>query len=177
MGIAFVDPEQASLFDTGAFAAFSTSKGVASFEGDEALSMLAQVVAQGRFAALDAKEMLHRVYPADTAQEARITDEELFAAEIFDVGLAGYVINSSVSDYTLESLADEYLGGALPEVKTDEERACVLAAAARALEEPLSRALEDDGSMRTYAEIDLPLVPVLTAMERTGAAIDVAHLD
>ena len=93
------------------------------------------------------------------------------------MGLAGYVMNSSVSDYTLESLADEYLGGALPEVKTDEERACVLAAAARALEEPLSRALEDDGSMRTYAEIDLPLVPVLTAMERTGAAIDVAHLD
>ncbi len=177
VGIAFVEPEQASLFDTGAFAAFSTSKGVASFEGDEALSVLAQVVAQGRFAALDAKEMLHRVYPADTTQEARITDEELFAAEIFDVGLAGYVMNSSVSDYTLESLADEYLGGALPEVKTDEERACVLAAAARALEEPLSRALEDDGSMRTYAEIDLPLVPVLTAMERTGAAIDVAHLD
>ena len=177
VGIAFVEPEQASLFDTGAFAAFSTSKGVASFEGDEALSVLAQVVAQGRFAALDAKEMLHRVYPADTAQEARITDEELFTAEIFDVGLAGYVMNSSVSDYTLESLADEYLGGALPEVKTDEERACVLAAAARALEEPLSRALEDDGSMRTYAEIDLPLVPVLTAMERTGAAIDVAHLD
>ena len=62
-------------------------------------------------------------------------------------------------------------------MKTDEEHACVLAAAARALEEPLSRALEDDGSMRTYAEIDLPLVPVLTAMERTGAAIDVAHLD
>ena len=158
VGIAFVEPEQASLFDTGAFTAFSTSKGVASFEGDEALSVLAQVVAQGRFAALDAKEMLHWVYPADTAQEARITDEELFAAEIFDVGLAGYVMNSSVSDYTLESLADEYLGGALPEVKTDEERACVLAAAARALEEPLSRALEDDGSMRTYAEIDLPLV-------------------
>lgn len=115
MGIAFVEPEQASLFGTGAFAAFSTSKGTASFEGDEALSVLARVVAQGRFAALDAKEMLHRVYPADTAQEARITDEELFAAEIFDVGLAGYVMNSSVSDYTLESLADEYLGGALPE--------------------------------------------------------------
>ena len=53
----------------------------------------------------------------------------------------------------------------------------MLAAAARALEEPLSQALEDDGSIRTYAEIDLPLVPVLTAMERTGAAIDVAHLD
>ena len=177
VGIAFVEPEQASLFDAGAFAAFSTSKGAASFEGDEALSVLAQVVAQGRFAALDAKEMLHRVYPADTAQEALITDGELFAAEVFDVGLAGYVMNSSVSDYTLESLADEYLGGALPEVKTDEERACVLAAAARALEEPLSQALEDNGSMRTYAEIDLPLVPVLTAMERTGAAIDVAHLD
>uniref|UniRef100_UPI00260B084F 5'-3' exonuclease H3TH domain-containing protein n=1 Tax=uncultured Ellagibacter sp. TaxID=2137580 RepID=UPI00260B084F len=135
VGVAFVEPEQASLFDTGAFAAFSTSKGAAAFEGDEALSVLAQVVAQGRFATLDAKEMLHRVYPADTAQEALITDEELFAAEIFDVGLAGYVMNSSVSDYTLASLADEYLGGALPEVKTDEERACVLAAAARALEE------------------------------------------
>ena len=68
------------------------------------------------------------------------------------------------------------MGGVLPEAKTDEQRACAQAAAARALVSPLTRALKDEGSERAYFDIDLPLVAVLAIMERTGAAIDVARL-
>ena len=45
-----------------------------------------------------------------------------------------------------------------------------------ALVEPLTRALEADGSLAVYRDIDLPLVPVLAQMERIGAALDVEHL-
>ena len=67
-------------------------------------------------------------------------------------------------------------GGALPEVAGDEARAAVAAAAARHLVEPLTRALEQEGSLAAYRDIDLPLVAVLAAMERTGAALDAERL-
>ena len=94
----------------------------------------------------------------------------------FDLGLAGYVLNSSVSEYTYDVLLDTYMGGVLPVAKTEEQRACAQAAAARTLVGPLTRALEDEGSERAYFDIDLPLVAVLAIMERTGAAIDVERL-
>lgn len=176
VGVAFAEPEQASLFGSGSFTAIACEKGTALFEGDEGTRALAKVVREGAFSALDAKAALRRVYPADTADEALISDDELFAARMFDLSLAAYALNSSVSEYTLDSLAEQYEGGVLPEAKTDSERACVQAAATRALARPLEEALRRDGSERVYADIDLPLVAVLAAMERTGAALDVGRL-
>ena len=72
------------------------------------------------------------------------------------------------------------MGGALPVAKTDEERATAQARrrGARARSAPLSRALEDDGlgcapTPRSTCRLSL----CSPSMERTGAAIDVAHLD
>ena len=48
--------------------------------------------------------------------------------------------------------------------------------AARQLVEPLTQALERDGSTRAYFDIDLPLVAVLSIMERTGTALDCDRL-
>ena len=43
----------------------------------------------------------------------------------FDLGLAGYVLNSSVSEYTYDALLDAYMGGVLPEAKTEDAvRSC-----------------------------------------------------
>ena len=92
--------------------------------------------------------------------------------DAFDLGLAGYVLNSSVTSYSYDALLDAYVGGVLPEAKDDDVRAASQAAAARRLAEPLERALERDGSLAAYRDIDLPLVAVLAIMERTGAAID-----
>ena len=44
---------------------------------------------------------MHRVYPADTAEIALVEDAELMSMRAFDLGLAGYVLNSSVSEYSL----------------------------------------------------------------------------
>ena len=176
VGVSLVDPEQSSLFEPASKLAVSTGEATALFEGEEALDVLAQLVREGAFAALDAKALAHRVYPSDTSLPARVSDADLMAMSCFDLGLAGYVLNSSVSEYSFDALLDSYLGGAMPEAKSDDERACIEAACARALANPLSDALEKDGSSRAYFEIDLPLVAVLAIMERTGAALDADKL-
>ena len=176
VGVAIVDPEQESLFGGGSVVAVSASQGCAVFTDDAAFSQLARLVAGGNFAAIDVKAAVHRVYPADNALPALVDDGQLMSMRAFDLGLAGYVLNSSVSEYTYDVLLDTYMGGVLPVAKTEEQRACAQAAAARTLVGPLTRALEDEGSERAYFDIDLPLVAVLAIMERTGAAIDVERL-
>ena len=176
VGVALMEPEQVSLFDNAVTGAFATSRGTAVLAGDEALALFAQVVREGSFAVLDAKEAVHRVFPADTSLPALVTADDLAAMDAFDLGLAGYVLNSSVSAYTLEALMEAHGGGALPEAEGDEARAAVAAAAARHLVEPLRAAMEREGSLKAYRDIDLPLVGVLATMERTGAAIDVERL-
>ncbi len=159
------------LFET-QVCAVGTSQGVGLFEGDEALRVLSLLVRTAPFAALDVKELVHAAYPADTSKPAVVSDAELMAMDAFDLGLAAYALNSSVSEYTLAKLAEKHLGGVLPEVEDPTGALVQQAAAAFALVEPLTRALADDGSDAAYFDIDLPLVAVLAIMERTGAAID-----
>ena len=177
IGLAFQEPEQISLFAPSVTVAFCAERGTALLEGDEALDALAKVVREGRFAALDVKAAVREVLPNDTSQAARVSESAVLAMDAFDVALAGYVLNSSTASHTAESLAESYLGGALPEVKDNAVDGVALhAAAVRALVEPLRAALRKDGSEQAYFEIDLPLVGVLACMERTGAAVDVARL-
>ena len=138
--------------------------------------MFARVVAEGRFAALDVKESLHRIFPRDSSEDALIDEDALFSLRCFDVGLAAYVLNSSAASYTCEQLCEAHLGAAFPEVESVEERACAQAACVRELATRLQKALDEDGSAEVYEKIDLPLVAVLACMERTGAAIDAASL-
>ncbi|MDO4290451.1 MAG: DNA polymerase I [Eggerthellaceae bacterium] len=176
VGVAFATPEQASLFEPSVTAAFSTSEGTGVLEGDDALELFARVVREGTFAAADAKAALRYVFPNDTAERALVDAPEVLSMRAFDVALAGYVLNSSTSTHTVESLCEEHMGGALPEAKDDVARVALEAAAVRMLVDPLRAALERDGSARVYDDIDLPLVGVLACMERTGAALDCARL-
>ena len=177
IGVAFVDPDQVSLFNPGATAAFVTEKACVLAEGDEALDRFAAIVRAGSFCCLDVKAEVHRVYPADTAEEARVTDEEVLAMDGFDLGLAGYVLNSSTSAYTYDSLMESMASATLPEADDDADRAAIRATAARMLKILLEEALRKDGTWDAYASIDLPLVGVLACMERVGAAIDVPLLE
>ena len=178
VGLSFVDPEQAMLFEPETTLAVACEKGTAVFSGAEAHEVFAEFVRTGSFAALDVKSELHRdgVYPPDTESPAQLEPADLMAMDAFDLGLAGYVLNSSTESYTFDALLGAYGGGALPETEGDTERAAVQAAAARALVEPMTAALEADGTARAYFDIDLPLVGVLAVMERTGAALDARHL-
>ena len=176
LGVAFVDPDQVSLFDEAVYAAFATEKALVTAENDEALALFAAIVRDGNYCALDVKRELHRVYPADTAQTALVSDEEVMAQKGFDLSLAGYVLNSSINAYTYDSLMEAMADAVLPEAKDDAERAKIQATAARMLQPLLEKALEADGTLDAYRNIDLPLVGVLTVMERTGAALDVPRL-
>lgn len=176
VGIAFEESEQVSLFDAGLMLAVATSKGTALFEQDDALSALARIVREGAFAALDVKKTVQRIYPADTSAAALVSDSDLLAMDAFDLGLAAYVMNSSVSEYTYNALLDGYCGGVMPEAESEEQAAIMNAAAARMLVEPLKNALVEDGGWRACGEIDFPLVAVLAIVERTGTEINAERL-
>ncbi len=176
LGAAFVEAAQASLFGGGSVLAVCAEAGCAAFTGEAAEAAFARLIREGSVAMLDVKEALHRIYPADTSRPALVSDDELMRMDVFDVGLAGYVLNSSVSAYTFDALLETYAGKAMPETKTDAESAAAQAAAARLLAGLLSEALEREGSARAYFDIDLPLVAVLAIMERTGTALDAKRL-
>ncbi len=176
VGLAVIVSEQASLFEAGLHCAINTSEGTALFENDASYEPLARLVREGSFVALDVKEALKSVYPSDTCKPAYVSETELMNMQAFDLSLAAYVLESSEQTYTYDMLLDRYCGGVLPEAKDEALTVVAQAAAARALVDPLNKALEDDGSKAAYFDIDLPLVSVLAIMERTGAAIDCERL-
>jgi DNA polymerase-1 len=176
IGVAFDDPQQESLFESGLKVALSTAQGCAVLSGDAAVDVLAQIVRSCPFAVFDGKACLQQVYPADTGCASIVSDDDVFAARLFDASLAAYVLNSSTSSYAPAGLAEAYLGGALPEGKGDPDGLVIQAACMRALVGPLRAALEVDGTAQVYDTIDLPLVAVLACMERVGAPIDVGRL-
>lgn len=176
LGVSFVCPDQQSLLSEPATGAFSTKSAAALVEGDRALALFSDVVRTGAFSALDAKRAIQEVYPADSACAALVTDAEVLAADAFDLGLAGYLLNSSTSSYSAADLARDYLDATVAEPADERDRALIEAQVAAALVEPLSARLEEDGSLGVFSDIDSPLVAVLAIMERTGAPLDTAAL-
>src|SRR5881398_1865559 len=91
-----------------------------------------------------------------------------------DTMIASYLIEPSRASYELDDLAAEYGLELLPEPVTDEETARLVrhAAATLRLREPLLERVKERGHERLYREIELPLTPVLVAMEQVGVKID-----
>ena len=176
VGVEFYKPAQESLFEPDSTLFVGTAEEVLSFSGDEALSAFARIVRDGAFCALDVKRALQEAYPADGALSAALDPVDIADARYFDIGLAAYLLNSNTSRYEYAALCDTYLGAVLPEAETEDAAAAAHALAARRLSEALRDALEKDGSLACYADIDAPLVATLVGMERVGAAIDGAAL-
>ncbi len=172
MSVAFSKPTQESLFAPEITLAVTTFQGVALVESDEALSIFARIAKEGSFAALDAKAALHEVYPVDSSESALLSEADVLDCDAFDVALAAYVLNSSAGKYPLEALAEAHLDMAVPEAHDDKEAASIEAQIVAALVPVLESKLEADGTANVYRDIDLPLVGVLTMMERNGAPID-----
>ena len=84
----------------------------------------------------------------------------------FDASLAGYVLDPTTGDYSLDKLALQYLARELPEDPA--ARAFALWQLRPVLEEKLNAL----GLEQVYYDIDLPLCPVLAAMEDAGVAVD-----
>lgn len=177
LGLAIDSSLPDTLFDKGVRLAVSCEDGTAIIEGNDVLDVLVNVVRNGQFAVLDLKETIQHVYPSDSSIPALVDPSDLMNMYAFDLGLAGYALNSTVSGYTHDQLAMHYLGGALPRTEDSLEKLAYEACASRLLKGKLERALKEDESIDVYGKIDLPLVSVLLQMERTGMAIDCIKLE
>lgn len=113
--------------------------------------------------------------------------------ELFDVMLASYLLDPSWRGHqSLEALAAEHLGLSLappddhgrrqaelnftPDGKQGLELLARRVDAIAALQEKFSARLREEGLEKLFAEIEMPLVPVLADMERTGVLLDVDFL-
>src|SRR5438093_387141 len=91
-----------------------------------------------------------------------------------DTMIAAYLIEPSRASYELDDLAAEYGLELHPQPEAEEETARLVrhAAATLRLRRPLLERVRERGHEQLYREIELPLTPVLVAMEQVGVKID-----
>jgi DNA polymerase-1 len=92
----------------------------------------------------------------------------------FDTQVAAYILNAALRSQTLIDICAERLGIELPPPGAlgGADHAAVECAAVAAVRGTLQAALEEADLDRLYRELELPLIPVLAAMEATGVALD-----
>ncbi len=88
----------------------------------------------------------------------------------FDAALAGYVLDPTVGDYSIEKLSLQYLSQEVGSSLTDRAQALWQ------LRPVLKEKMHALGLEQVYYSIDLPLCPVLAQMEEVGVAVDQAAL-
>ena len=108
---------------------------------------------------------------------------------LFDCGIAAYLLNPLQNEYPYEDIAKNYLGMMIPsqadllgklnladgmQEKQEEafRCACYMAYTAYRAKGPLIARLKETGMQALYEEIELPLVYVLADMEQEGIAAD-----
>lgn len=109
----------------------------------------------------------------DSAADERLSPARVDPARIFDVGVAGYLLDSDSGSFDAASLAEKYLAAALPEPTEGLPAAAILSVGVRELVPVLADRLEADGSRGLFTDIEMPLLPVLAQMEREGLGVDV----
>ena len=100
-------------------------------------------------------------------------------ANIFDLELADYLLRPEESKRDIERAAFARLGSLpeAPEGLTDEQRAVREVLLAAQLSHPMQEALATAGLSNLYRTVELPLVPVLAEMERTGIYVNRTALE
>ena len=100
-------------------------------------------------------------------------------ANMFDLELADYLLHPEESKRDIERTAFAHLGRlpAAPDALSDEQRVVRETQIAARLSAPLRAALTEAQLMRLYRDVELPLVPVLAAMERTGIYVNRTALE
>ncbi|MCR5030268.1 MAG: DNA polymerase I [Selenomonadaceae bacterium] len=100
------------------------------------------------------------------------------ASGLFDVGLAGYLLDASIGQASVEKLRAAWLPDETPvnEKADPKEKAAAEAAAVEKLSACLRERMEKCGLFALYQDMELPLVEVLAAMEQTGVFLDRTQL-
>lgn len=109
----------------------------------------------------------------------------------FDSMVAAYLLNPDSRSYNLTTLAETFLQRSVIEydevtagkasfaevaIADATEYACQDAHFAWLLKEHLAPAIEREGLQRVFAELEVPLIPVLARMERAGVKVDAEKL-
>ncbi len=89
----------------------------------------------------------------------------------FDITLAAYLLDPGRTTYKLEDFARQYGLGELPEGDYPDAWA-TRASVVPKLREAMQGALQEQGLLRLYHDIELPLMPVLAEMEAAGVGIN-----
>ena len=100
-------------------------------------------------------------------------------AVAFDTQIAAYLLNASLRSQAIADVVAERLDLVLPPAAAGlapTTRAGLEALAALAVRGPLAAALAEASLDRLFAELELPLIPILARMEATGVAIDLPAL-
>ena len=159
------------------------AEGALDLAGGLVAGTLSYLFAEGRVASPDIKALLHAVAPADSALPAAYDPLEADPARLFDTSVAAYLLDSARSSFEAAYIAETYLGASVPACLGEEgagegapARAAVDAALALASVSTLADALVRDGAADVFRGIEMPLVPVLVDMERTGMLVDPVRL-
>lgn len=178
------DRAAGALFGLGHTLWAATEGALCRFDGAAADDALERLFRQGRLAAAGVKDLLHALYPMDTAEPARLACADVDPKRIWDASVAAYLLESDASDFGAEALCERHLGCPLPEPEAaaggqaasgaDDAptRAAYAAEVARLLVPVLGDALAKDGSAELFSAIEMPLLPVLAQMEREGLSVD-----
>lgn len=97
---------------------------------------------------------------------------------LFDVALAGYLLDASMGQASVEKLRAAWLPDEPPvnEKSSPRERAAAEAATVEKLSVPLRARLEEQNIFSLYHDMELPLVEVLVSMEKTGVFLNCEKL-
>lgn len=174
--LAFEEPSGASLSPHSA-----SLLAAAGIDGANGLiaGVLQYLFETGLVASPDIKALLHELSPIDSSEPELMDPLAVDPKRIFDTVVAAYLLDSVRSDFGDAYIADIYVGKALPAAQGEEGAAddAPVAAArsvavALAAVQPLAKALEEQDAADIFQEIEMPLVPVLASMERTGMYVD-----
>lgn len=146
-------------------------------EGDAARKALIGSLTCGLVASANVKALVHAVYPYDSSEPAALDIAPLEngrAARLFDTSIADYLLESDKSDFDPRALLEARAQVVLPTPTDEVPETALEALAARLLVEPIAKAIEAAGAAKIFYEIEMPLLPVLAAMERRGLHADAA---
>ena len=150
----------------------SSSAGLVCFDNEKAYASLARLFREGLVCAGDVKGLVHLLCPMDSSRPAELAASEIAPERIFDAGIAAYLFESDRTSYELPGLVETYLSITLPDPSDDIPQEALDAISARHLHPVLEKRLEEDGSSDVMHKIEMPLLPVLVAMERRGLSVD-----
>jgi len=114
---------------------------------------------------------------------------------MFDIAIAGYILNSNINKYTIEYLANEYINFDIAEYLSNtektgveqitlfdkaeepkEDKTYIYAYAIYKLYNVLTQKMEEVGSIDLFNKIEMPLTEVLASMQYEGIYIDKQEL-